>query len=125
MSLCRNPTKEPVVGRASSTWMSDRRGSAQSGPEHSDTPIFASFPGVGPILTGVLPAEIGEDHAQLPTPAVLLAESRLALVTRASGRSRKDRLRYAANTILREAAMWWAYNSMKEAPGQGRIPRRP
>jgi transposase len=47
---------------------------------------------------------------------VLLAEAGLAPVTRASGRSRKVRFRYAANTILREAAMWWAYNSMKEAP---------
>jgi transposase len=84
--------------------------------EHPDAPIFASFPGVGHILTGTLLAEIGEDRARFPTPATLLAESGLAPVTRASGRSRKVRFRYAANTILREAAMWWAYNSMKEAP---------
>ncbi|AEA23393.1 transposase IS111A/IS1328/IS1533 [Pseudonocardia dioxanivorans CB1190] len=84
--------------------------------EHPDMPIFASFPGVGPVLTGTLLAEIGEDRARFPTPATLLAESGLAPVTRASGRSRKVRFRYAANTILREAAMWWAYNSMKEAP---------
>jgi transposase len=84
--------------------------------EHPDTPIFASFPGVGPVLTGVLLAEIGEDRARFPTPAVLLAESGLAPVTRASGRSRNVRFRYAANTHLRDASMWWAYNSMKEAP---------
>ncbi|MCA1695693.1 MAG: transposase [Actinobacteria bacterium] len=84
--------------------------------EHPDTPIFASFPGVGPVLTGVLLAEIGEDRARFPTPAVLLAESGLAPVTRASGRSRNVRFRYAASTHLREASMWWAYNSMKEAP---------
>jgi transposase len=84
--------------------------------EHPDTPIFASFPGVGPVLTGVLLAEIGEDRSRFPTPAVLLAESGLAPVTRASGRSRQVRFRYAANIRLREAAMWWAYNSMKEAP---------
>ena len=84
--------------------------------EHPDASIFASFPGVGPILTGVLLAEIGEDRTRFPTPAVLLAESGLAPVTRASGRSRNVRFRYAANTRLREAAMWWAYNSMKESP---------
>ena len=71
---------------------------------HPDAPIFASFPGVGPVLTGVLLAEIGEDRARFPTAAVLLAESGLAPVTRASGRSRTVRFRYAANTRLREAA---------------------
>ena len=84
--------------------------------EHPDAAIFASFPGVGPVLTGVLLAEIGEDRARFPTAAVLLAESGLAPVTRASGRSRTVRFRYAANTRLREAAMWWAFNSMKESP---------
>jgi transposase len=83
---------------------------------HPDTPIFTSFPGVGPILTGVLLAEIGEDRARFPTPAALLAEAGLAPVTRASGRSRTVRFRYAANSVLREASMWWAYNSMKQAP---------
>jgi transposase len=84
--------------------------------EHPDAAIFASFPGVGPVLTGVLLAEIGEDRTRFPTPAVLLAEAGLAPVTRASGRTRNVRFRYAANTHLREAAMWWAYNSMKDAP---------
>jgi transposase len=83
---------------------------------HPDTPIFTSFPGVGPILTGVLLAEIGEDRARFPTPAALLAEAGLAPVTRASGRSRTVRFRHAANSVLREASMWWAYNSMKQAP---------
>lgn len=84
--------------------------------EHPDATIFSSFPGVGPVLTGVLLAEIGEDRARFPASGVLLAESGLAPVTRSSGRSRHVRFRYAANTRLREAAMWWAYNSMKEAP---------
>ena len=84
--------------------------------EHPDTPIFASFPGVGPTLTAILLAELGEDRTRFPTPAVLLAESGLAPVTRASGRTRTVRFRYAANARLREAAMWWAYNSMKDAP---------
>jgi len=84
--------------------------------EHPDAAIFASFPGVGPVLTGVLLAEIGEDRQRYPSDRVLLAEAGLAPVTRASGRSRSVRFRYAANTRLREAAMWWAYNSMKGSP---------
>lgn len=84
--------------------------------EHPDATIFASFPGVGPVLTGTLLAEIGEDRARFPAAAVLLAEAGLAPVTRASGRSRTVRFRYAANSRLREAAMWWAFNSMKDSP---------
>lgn len=84
--------------------------------EHPDAHIFASFPGVGPVTTAVLLAEIGEDRERYPRPEVLLAEAGLAPVTRASGRSRSVRFRYAANTRLRESAMWWAYNSMKESP---------
>lgn len=84
--------------------------------EHPDAAIFASFPGVGPILTAVLLAEIGEDRDRYPSPQVLLAEAGLAPVTRASGRSRSVRFRYAANTRLREAAPWWAYNSLETSP---------
>jgi transposase len=84
--------------------------------EHPDAPIFASFPGVGPTLTAVLLAEIGEDRNRYPTSAILLAEAGLAPVTRSSGRSSSVRFRYAANRHLREAAMWWAFNSLKESP---------
>lgn len=83
---------------------------------HPDSGIFASFPGVGPVLTGTLLAEIGEDRARFPEPSVLLAESGLAPVTRASGRSSSVRFRYAANRRLREASMWWAFNSLKTSP---------
>jgi hypothetical protein len=82
---------------------------------HPDAAIFASFPGVGPIGTAVLLAEIGEDRSHYPTVEVLLAEAGLAPVTPASGRSRRVRFRYAANRQLREACTWWAYNSLKES----------
>jgi transposase len=82
---------------------------------HPDAPIFASFPGVGPIGTAILLAEIGEDRGHYPTPATLLAEAGLAPVTRASGRSRRVSFRYAANTRLRETVMWWSFNSRKES----------
>lgn len=84
--------------------------------EHPDAHIFASFPGVGPVLTGVLLAEIGEDRTRFPSAQVLLAEAGLAPVTRSSGRSRSVRFRYASNRRLREASMWWAFNSLKLSP---------
>jgi transposase len=83
---------------------------------HPDAPVFASFPGVGPIGTAVLLAEIGEDRNHHPTPDTLLAEAGLAPVTRSSGRSHRVRFRYAANTRLREAVMWWSYNSLNQSP---------
>lgn len=85
--------------------------------EHPDAAVFASFPGVGPVLSAVLLAELGEDRTRFPTAAILLSEAGLAPVTRSSGRSRSVRFRYAANGRLREAAMWWAFNSIKESPG--------
>ncbi len=84
--------------------------------EHPDSPIFASFPGVGPVLSAVLLAELGEDRTRFPTAAILLSEAGLAPVTRSSGRSKSVRFRYAANGRLREAAMWWSFNSIKVSP---------
>jgi transposase len=88
---------------------------AEALQRHPDAAIFASFPGVGPIGTAVLLAEIGEDREHYPTPATLLAEAGLAPVTRSSGRSHRVRFGYAANTRLRQAITWWSYNSLKES----------
>ena len=84
--------------------------------EHPDAQISASFPGVGPVTTAVLLAKTGKDRSRYPRAEVLLAEAGLAPVTRSSGRSRSVRFRYATNTRLRESAMWWAYNPMRESP---------
>lgn len=82
---------------------------------HPDAAIFRSFPGVGLITAATLLAEIGEDRGYYPNPRILLAEAGQAPVTRASGRSCRVRFRYAANGRLREAVMWWSYNSLKES----------
>ena len=83
---------------------------------HPDAHIFRSFPGVGLITASTLLAEIGEDRRHYPAVGVLLAEAGLAPVTRASGRSHRVGFRYAANVRLREACMWWAFNSVKSSP---------
>ncbi len=84
--------------------------------KHPDAAIFASFPGIGLITASTLLAEIGEDRGYYPEVGILLAEAGLAPVTRSSGRSHRVRFRYAANTRLREACMWWAYNSLRTSP---------
>ena len=40
----------------------------------------------------------------------------LRMRTRASGRSSSVRFRFAANRHLREASVWWAFNSLKSSP---------
>ena len=70
---------------------------------HPDAVIFRSFPGIGPITAAVLISEMGDDRARYPQPAVLLAETGLAPVTRASGRMHQVHFRYAANKRMRHA----------------------
>ncbi|MBZ4510955.1 IS110 family transposase [Mycobacterium avium subsp. hominissuis] len=83
---------------------------------HPDTPIFTSFPGVGPVVAGVLISEIGEARDRFPSAPSLLAESGLAPVTKASGRTRQVRFRYAANRRMRHAIDWWMFVATREDP---------
>lgn len=84
--------------------------------DHPDGPLFTSFPGIGTVIAAVFIAEIGEDRQRFPHPGVLLAESGLAPVTRASGRTRQVRFRYAANKHLRHAIDWWMTVAAREDP---------
>lgn len=81
---------------------------------HPDTPIFTSFPGIGPVIAATLISEMGEDRTRFPGPGSLLAESGLAPVTRASGRTRQVRFRYAANRRMRHMIDWWAFVATRE-----------
>lgn len=83
---------------------------------HPDTRIFASFHGIGPVTAATLLAGMGEDRARFPSAPALLAETGLAPVTRASGRSRQVRFRYAANRRMRHAIDWWAFVAVREDP---------
>ena len=82
---------------------------------HPDAPIFLSFPGVGPVTAATLLAEMGEDRDRFPVVQAVLAEAGLAPVTRASGRTRQVRFRYAANRRMRHAVDWWAFTSIRES----------
>lgn len=58
---------------------------------HPDGALFTSFPGIASVIAGVMIGELGDDRARFPAPGALLAESGLAPVTRASGRTRQVR----------------------------------
>ncbi|MFE7171339.1 transposase [Streptomyces sp. NPDC057616] len=83
---------------------------------HPDAPIFLSFPCMGRSCAAFLLAEMGEDRDRFPTPAALTAETGVAPVTRASGRTRQVRFRYAANKRMRHAVDWWVFNMTREVP---------
>ena len=84
--------------------------------DHPDAPIFLSFPGIGPIVAATLISEMGEDRDRFPTVEVLLAETGLAPVTKASGRTRQVRFRYAANRRMRHVIDWWVFVASREDP---------
>lgn len=83
---------------------------------HPDSRIFTSFPGIGPIVAATLLAGMGEDRNRFPSPEALLAETGLAPVTRASGRSRHVGFRYAANKRMRHAIDWWIFVAVRDDP---------
>lgn len=91
---------------------------------HPDTPIFTSFPGIGPVTAGVLISEMGEARQRFPSAPSLLAETGLAPVTKASGRTRQVRFRYAANRRMRHAIDWWMFVAVREDPWSADIYQR-
>lgn len=87
---------------------------AQAVEDHPDGSLFLSFPGIGPIVAATLIGEMGDDRARYPSAAALLAETGLAPVTRASGRTHQVRFRYAANKRMRHAIDWWMTVAARE-----------
>lgn len=81
---------------------------------HPDAPVLRSFPGIGPLVAATLISEMGEDRGRYPAAPALLAEAGLAPVTRASGRTRQVRFRYAANRRMRHAIDWWTFVATRE-----------
>jgi transposase len=84
--------------------------------QHPDASIFLSFTGIGPVVAAALIAEMGDDRSRFPTVEVLLAETGLAPVTKASGRTRQVRFRYAANRRMRHVIDWWMFIAAREDP---------
>jgi transposase len=61
-------------------------------------------------------SEMGDDRTRFPSPDALLAEAGLAPITKASGRTRQVRFRYAANRRMRHVIDWWVFVAAREDP---------
>lgn len=78
---------------------------------HPDGALVQSFPRTGTINAAQLLAELGDDRARFRSAEQLAAEAGVAPVTRASGKHRDVRWRFACNKRLRLALSTWANNS--------------
>ena len=85
-----------------------------------------AFPASDPSWPPRLISEMGEDRHRFPAPGALLAEAGLSPVTRASGRTRQVRFRYAANRRMRHMIDWWMFIAIREDDwSRQRLRRRP
>ncbi|MFD6563065.1 IS110 family transposase [Micromonospora profundi] len=85
--------------------------------QHPQTPIYRSFPGMGPLLAARLLAELGDDPHRFPTPRNLRAFCAATPITWASGTSHKVSHRRKANPILAETGHLWAFAALTRSPG--------
>lgn len=84
--------------------------------EHPQAAIVASAPGLQPVLTARVLAEIGDDPTRFPTAAALRCYAGTAPVTKASGRSRYVKARRVRNKRLGDACHWWAFATLTRSP---------
>ena len=80
---------------------------------HPDHHLFESLPGAGPKLAPRLLGEIGDDRARLPDAMTLQCIAGTAPVTKQTGKSCYQQMRYACNDTLRAAVHLWADLSRK------------
>jgi transposase len=78
--------------------------------------VVMSFPRAGQVNAAQILAELGEDPQRFQSPDHLAAESGVAPVTHASGKSRAVAFRWACNKRLRAALTTFADNSRHASP---------
>jgi transposase len=74
---------------------------------HAETPIFASLPGTGPILTARLIAAFGSDRSRFTHSNQILRFSGIAPVTKQSGNSRYVHRRFSKPHFLHQTFVEW------------------
>ncbi|MFJ8582859.1 transposase [Micromonospora sp. NPDC093277] len=85
--------------------------------DHPHTPIYRSFPGLGPLLAARLLGELGDDPQRFPTARSLRAFCAATPITWASGTSYRASHRRKANPILAESGHLWAFSALTRSPG--------
>ena len=83
--------------------------------EHHDVTILRSWPGIGIRIAATMLAE-AHDALEARDYHAFRTRAGLAPVTRASGKSRHVRMRYACHARLRTACFHWARTAMRADP---------
>ncbi|NNG18803.1 IS110 family transposase [Naumannella sp. ID2617S] len=84
---------------------------------HPLAPILRSAPGLGPVLSARILAELGDDPDRFASVNGVRAFAGTAPVTKASGRSRYVKARKVRNRRLGDACHWWAFAALTRSPG--------
>ncbi|MDM4723355.1 IS110 family transposase [Micromonospora sp. WMMA1363] len=84
---------------------------------HPHAPIYASFPGLGPVLGARLLGEFGDDPTRFADARARAAWAGASPITIASGASHAVRRRRHANSILMGAAFHWPFAALSRSPG--------
>jgi transposase len=87
---------------------------------HPDAEIITSFPGLGPLASARVLAEIGDDRTRFAGARGLKAYAGSAPITRASGRKVVVMHRYIKNRRLTAVGSIWALSSLRASPGARR-----
>jgi transposase len=83
--------------------------------QHPDQAIFASLPGLGPLLAPALLAKFGDDRERFPSPASVQALAGTCPVTDQSGQRRLIKFRHACDHEFRHLCQQWARLSLRES----------
>ncbi|MFD6360223.1 IS110 family transposase [Streptomyces roseolus] len=86
-------------------------------PQHSDSEIILSFPGLGTQLGARLLAEIGDDRGRFADARGLKAYAGSSPITRASGKKSSITRRWVKNDRLNAVGYLWAFSSITASPG--------
>lgn len=86
-------------------------------PQHPDSEVILSFPGLGIQLGARVLAEIGDDKNRFADARGLKAYAGASPVTRASGKKTSITRRWIKNDRLNAAGYLWAFASITASPG--------
>ncbi|MFD7281623.1 IS110 family transposase [Streptomyces sp. NPDC059862] len=86
-------------------------------PQHPDTDVLLSFPGLGVQLDARVLAEIGDDHTRFADARGLKAYAGSSPITRASGKKSSITRRWVKNDRLNHAGYLWAFSAITASPG--------
>ncbi len=89
----------------------------EASPQHPDSEIILSCPGLGIQLGARLLAEIGDDRNRFADARGLKAYAGSSPITRASGKKTSITRRWVKNDRLNHAGYLWAFSSITASPG--------